>query len=101
MILQRQNEVRGNGWHPIGRTIVNSTGEFALTHVFWVPGASEIRVLVRSNKRNVVSPSNTLSYDISQAQNPSLTILTSADPISYGGSAVIGGDARRRARTRR
>ena len=93
MTLQRQNEVRGSGWHPIGRTIVNSTGEFALTHVFWIPGASEIRVLVRSNKRNVVSPSNTLSYDISQAQNPSLTILTSADPISYGGSVVISGEA--------
>ncbi len=93
VVLQRQNEVRGGGWHPIGHTIVNSTGEFALTHIFWVPGASEIRVLVRSNKRNVLSPSNTLSYDISQAQNPSLTILTSADPISYGGSVVISGVA--------
>ncbi len=91
--LQRQNEVRGTGWHSIGRTIVDSTGEFALTHIFWVPGASEIRVLVHSNKRNAVSPSNTLSYDISQAQNPSLTILTSADPISYGGSVVISGEA--------
>ena len=93
VVLQRQNEVRGHGWHGIGTTIVNSTGGFALTHVFWVPGASEIRVLVRSNKRNVLSPSNTLSYDISQAQNPSLTILTSADPISYGGSVVISGVA--------
>jgi hypothetical protein len=93
VVLQRQNEVRGRGWHGIGTTVVNSTGEFALTHIFWVPGASEIRVLVRSNKRNVLSPSNTLSYDISQAQNPSLTILTSADPISYGGSVVISGAA--------
>jgi len=93
VVLQRQNEVRGGAWRRIGRTIVDSTGAFALTHVFWVPGASEIRVLVRSNKRNVLSPSNTLSYDISQAQNPSLTIQTSADPISYGGSAVISGVA--------
>jgi hypothetical protein len=93
VVLQRQNEVRGNSWHPIGRTIVDSTGAFALTHVFRVPGASEIRVVVRSNRRNVLSPSNTLSYDVSQAQNPSLTILTSADPISYGGSAVISGVA--------
>ena len=85
--------MRGRGWHGIGQTIVNAAGEFALTHVFWVPGASEIRVLVRSNKRNALSPSNTLSYDISQAQNPALTILTSADPIAYGGSVVISGVA--------
>ena len=91
VVLQRQNEVRGRGWHPIGRTIVNSSGGFAITHVFRVPGASEIRVMVRSNRRNIASASNTLSYDISQAQNPSLTIFSSADPIPYGGSAVISG----------
>ncbi len=93
VVLQRQNEVRGDAWHRIGRTIVDSNGQFALTHVFWVPGASEIRVIVHSNRRNVRSASNTLSYDISQAQNPSLTILTSADPTGYGGSAVISGAA--------
>jgi hypothetical protein len=93
VVLQRQNEVKGSGWHKIGQTIVDSTGAFAVTHVFRVPGASEIRVLVRSNRRNVASPSNTLSYDISQAQNPSLTILTSADPIPYGGGVVISGVA--------
>ena len=91
VVLQRQNEVRGRGWHPIGHTIVNSSGGFAMTHVFRVPGASEIRVMVRSNRRNIASASNTLSYDISQAQNPSLTIFSSADPIPYGGSAVISG----------
>jgi hypothetical protein len=91
VVLQRQNDVRGRGWHGVGRTIVNSSGGFAITHVFWNPGASEIRVLVRSNRRNVDSASNTLSYDISQAQNPSLTILSSADPIPYGGSVVISG----------
>lgn len=93
VVLQRQNEVRGRGWHSIGHTVVDAGGAYAITHIFRVPGASEIRVVVRSNRRNVVSPSNTLSYDISQAQNPSLTIFTSADPISYGGSVVISGVA--------
>ena len=91
VVLQRQNEIRGWGWRPIGRTIVDSSGGFAITHVFRMPGASEIRVMVRSNKRNIASASNTLSYDISRAQNPSLTIFSSADPIPYGGSAVISG----------
>lgn len=91
VFLQRQNAIHGNEWHRIGRTVVNSSGGFAITHVFVAPGASDIRVLVRSNRRNIASPSNVLSYAISQAQNPSLTILSSADPISYGGSVVISG----------
>jgi hypothetical protein len=92
VVLQRENAIHGNEWHRIAHpTLVNSTGGFAITHAFVVPGASDIRVLVRSNKRNVASPSNVLSYDISQSQNPSLTILSSADPIPFGGSVVISG----------
>jgi hypothetical protein len=91
VILQRQNAVSGNEWHRIDHTIVNGEGGFALTHVFRAPGDSSIRVLVRSNRRNVASPSNELDYEISQAQNPNLTIESSADPISYGGSVVISG----------
>ncbi|HXB14392.1 MAG TPA: hypothetical protein VNV44_01480 [Solirubrobacteraceae bacterium] len=93
VVLQRQNEVRGRGWHSIGTTIVNGVGGFAITHVFRVPGASEIRVLVRGNARNANSASTPLSYDISQAQNPSLTIFSSLDPIPYQGSVVISGTA--------
>ncbi len=93
VVLQRQNAIRGTEWHMIGRTIVNSAGGFSITHVFFVPGASEIRVVVRSNHRNIASASNELSYVISQAQNPSLTINTSSDPIAPGGSVVISGVA--------
>jgi hypothetical protein len=32
-----------------------------------------------------------LTYEISQAQNPALTIESSADPITFGGSVVISG----------
>lgn len=91
VVLQRQNSVRGTEWGWIGRTIVNSSGAFAITHVFWVPGPSDIRVVVRATRRNVASPSNVLSYNISQAQNPALTITSSADPVQFGGSFVISG----------
>jgi hypothetical protein len=93
VVLQRQNSVRGTEWSWVGRTIVNSSGAFAITHVFRIAGPSDIRVLVRSNHRHVGSPSNVLSYNISQAQNPSLTILSTADPIAFGGTAVISGTA--------
>jgi hypothetical protein len=58
-----------------------------------VPGDANIRVLVRSNRRNIPSASNVLTYEISQAQNKQLTINSSADPIAYGQSATISGTA--------
>jgi hypothetical protein len=48
-------------------------------------------VLVRSHRRNVPSFSNLLTYEISQAENPNLTIVASADPIPYGQSVTITG----------
>ncbi|MGO9490055.1 MAG: hypothetical protein ACLQBB_13645 [Solirubrobacteraceae bacterium] len=89
VVLQRQNAIRGDEWHRIGVTIVNGSGGFAITHAFGVPGPSDIRVVVRANRRNVPSPSNILNYEISQAQNPSLTILSSTDPLPYGGGSTV------------
>lgn len=93
VVLQRENAVKGNEWHQIGRPVlVDSSGNFSITHAFAVPGASSIRVTVRSNHRNIASSSNVLSYVISQAQNPSLTIESATDPLAFGGSTVIGGN---------
>ncbi len=96
VILQRQNAVTGNEWRRIGRGVVGSdgtVGTFAIEHTFIVPGDANIRVVVRSQGRNVRSVSNELSYEISQAQNPKLTIDASADPIEYGQSVAIYGVA--------
>jgi len=94
VVLQRENAIKGNEWHAIGRPVlVDSSGNFSITHAFAVPGASSIRVIVRSNHRNIASPSNVLSYVISQAQNPSLTIESATDPLAFGGSTTIGGTA--------
>ncbi|HEX4436283.1 MAG TPA: hypothetical protein VH061_05750 [Solirubrobacteraceae bacterium] len=93
VVLQRENAIRGNEWHRISRPVlVDTSGNFSVTHAFVVPGASSIRVLVRSNHRNIASPSNVLSYAISQSENPSLTIESSQDPLAFGASAVIGGN---------
>ncbi len=91
VILQRQNAVTGNEWHRIDKGKVTSTGSFTIIHTFVVPGDANLRVLVRSHGRNIPSPSNVLTYEISQAQNPSLTIEASANPITYGQSVTISG----------
>ena len=96
VILQRQNSLTGNEWHRIDSGVVEpgispGSGIFTIVHTFIVPGDANIRVLVRSQRRNVPSESNVLVYSISQAQNPALTIQSSADPISFGEAATISG----------
>jgi hypothetical protein len=91
VILQRQNAITGDEWHRIGVGQVMAGGTYSITHIFRVPGDASIRVLVRSDGLNIPSPSTSLEYEISQAQNPSLTISSSADPISFGQSVTISG----------
>lgn len=93
VVLQRQNAITGNEWRWIGRGVVGAEGAFKVKHRFVVPGDANIRVVVRSQGRNVHSASNELSYEISQAQNPQLTIEASADPIEFGQSVTIHGSA--------
>jgi hypothetical protein len=93
VVLQRENATTGNEWHPIEFGRVGAGGSFSITHRFVVPGDANIRVLVRSRGRNIASPSNVLTYEISQAQNPALTINASTDPIPYGQPVTISGKA--------
>jgi hypothetical protein len=91
VVLQRQNAVTGDEWHRIDRGVVAPGGTFTIVHTFVVPGNANIRVLVRSQGRNIPSPSNVLTYEISQAQNPALTINASANPIAFGQAVTISG----------
>lgn len=91
VILQRQNATTGSDWHHIDSGVVDAAGNFTIVHTFVVPGDANIRVLVRSQRRNIPSESNVLAYSISQAQNPRLTIQASADPIAFGEAVTISG----------
>lgn len=91
VLLQRQNADTGKGWGTIDRGKVRAGGTYSITHTFRVPGDANIRVLVRGTRRNIASASNVLSYEISQAQNPNLTLTPSADPITVGQSVVLTG----------
>jgi hypothetical protein len=90
--LQRENTVGNEEWHRIGRTSkVGAGGAYSITHTFGTPGDANIRVVVRPSKGNAAGASEALSYEISQAQNPALTIQSSADPIFYGQPVTISG----------
>jgi hypothetical protein len=89
VVLQRQDAENGQSWHRIGATTLSTEGTYTLPHVFIVPGDANIRVLVRSEDRNVPSTSNVIAYEISQAQNSALTLEASANPIVIGQSVTL------------
>ena len=91
VILQRQNAVFGEGWHRVGRGVVQAGGGFSIVHVFRVPGDANMRVVVRPFRFNGRGVSETRSYEISQAQNPLLTIQSSANPLTYEQPTTISG----------
>jgi hypothetical protein len=91
VVLQRQNANAGDEWRRIDAGTVEASGNYTITHTFVVPGDADIRVLVRSQRRNVASPSPVLTYEISQAQNPNLTINASSNPIAFGQHVTITG----------
>jgi hypothetical protein len=93
VVLQRQG-MRGNaGWQRIGIGAVGADGGYSIAHAFTIPGNVNIRVVVRGRGAHLAGVSEPLSYEISQRQNPLLSIEASSDPILSGQSVTIAGAA--------
>jgi hypothetical protein len=91
VVLQRQNATTGDEWRRIQVGTVGAGGSYSIAHTFVVPGDANIRVLMRSQHRNVASPSQVYTYEISQAQNPALTLEGAPDPIVFGNRVTVSG----------
>jgi hypothetical protein len=92
LVLQRENSTSIEEWHAIQFAQVNEGEKYTFTHTFVVPGDANIRVVVRADgKFTVRGISESLSFEISQAENEHLTINSESDPISYGQSTKISG----------
>lgn len=90
--LQRENSSSSEEWHRIGLGRVNAKGEYSIKHIFVAPGDANIRIVVHPLlDMNAGGATTPVSYEISQAQNPRLTIVSPSNPISYGGSVTITG----------
>src|SRR5436190_5772320 len=91
--LQRENATANEEWHRIALGTVNDKGEYAIPHIFSVPGEANLRVVAHPRGINATGASTAASYTISQPQNPNLTIKASANPISFGQSVTLSGVA--------
>ena len=81
VVLQRAGPTGTEEWGIIQRGIVAAGGAYSFTHVFGRAGDANLRVVVRAHHGfSVRGISNTLSYQISQRENPALTLNTSGRP---------------------
>jgi hypothetical protein len=97
--LQRSSAVASEEWRRIAIGVVTSLaggeGHYTIAHTFAAPGDANIRAVAHPRIGYVPGASSALSYVISQAQNPALTIeaAAGADPILAGQSVTIQGVA--------
>jgi len=97
VVLQREQAIANEEWHPIQRGVVGKHGEYAFVHVFKIPGDANIRVIVRPHRRfSAFGASTPLSYVISQRENPQLTLMAtgsgaSSDPILFAQTVTLHG----------
>jgi hypothetical protein len=91
--LQVTYAAAGEQWRTVAFASVGADGRYSVAHSFRTAGQASVRVLVHMRKRNVVGSSEPLTYEVAQAQNPRLTIQSSAAPVTYGQSVTITGVA--------
>jgi hypothetical protein len=89
--LQREYLATGEQWHTVALGQVGTDGTYSIAHRFRTPGNVSLRVIVHPGHSNVAAASEVLSYIVAQAQNPKLTIQTSADPVISGQPVTISG----------
>jgi hypothetical protein len=91
--LQVAYVASGGQWRVAAYGRVDSEGNYSMAHAFKIPGEVSVRTVVHGGRLNAAATSEALSYDVAQPQNPALTITASADPLQYGQSVTISGDA--------
>jgi hypothetical protein len=94
--LQRESSTSNEEWSTIqAHAFVKADGTFTIAHRFLVPGDANLRVVVRPHGVfDVRGTSNMLTYEISQTQNPNLTLEPTVDPVTYGQSVTLKGVAK-------
>ena len=93
VVLQRETGGSTEEWGTIQRhDFVKADGSFEIIHTFVVPGDANLRAVVRPHRMfDARGVSNVLTFEISQTQNPNLTLEPSADPVNFGSPLTLHG----------
>jgi hypothetical protein len=92
--LERESRAVSESWIVIDKGVVHGS-TFTILHGFLIPGDANLRVIVRPHGAfKARGISNTLSFEVSQRQNPNLTINTSSYSVPYASTVTLTGAIR-------
>jgi hypothetical protein len=89
--LQRERPVGSGEWRRVAVGRVAADGSFAFLHLFRAAGPVVLRAFVHGFGHRLAAVSETLSYEVSQAQNPALTISAEPHSVALGQTVTITG----------
>lgn len=87
VVLLQAQKGSSDDWTTLRRGVVGKGSNYLMSHAWRTPGARDVRVLFRGDRRNTAAASDPVAVVIQQAEVPDFTINTS-DPIVPNGSAV-------------
>ncbi len=93
VVLQVAYSTDGEQWRSVAIGHVGADGSYSIAHGFRTPGELTIRTVVHPGRLNTPAASEPIGYEVSQPQNPQLTLQSSADPISSGQPVTLSGVA--------
>jgi hypothetical protein len=91
LTLQREEATQNEEWRAIQFGTIGPGGKYAIEHNFALPGDANIRVVVHPNPINAPAASAPMSYEISQTENPALTLESDLNPLAFGQSTKLKG----------
>jgi hypothetical protein len=91
VVLLQQQRGSSDDWQTIARGRIGADSNFAVSHAWRYPGATNVRALVPGDARNVAAPSDPVALVVEQNQAPGFTINSSSPIITEGQSATISG----------
>ncbi len=89
--LQRERPLGSGAWRPVAVSRVAEDGSFAFTRSFHAPGTLLLRAFVHHHAHHLPSISETLGYQVAQADATALTISLTPELVPYGQAVTIAG----------
>ena len=87
VVALQQQKGSSDDWHTIKVARIGAGSNYTISHAWRVPGAYDVRVKFRGDRRNTPAVSDITSVVIEQTEVPGFSI-TSSDPIVQNGQAV-------------
>ncbi len=86
-----QQETASGGWHSLKGGRLDGASNYSITYRWRIAGDHTVRVLFRSDARNIRGSANPVTVAVQQKQIPGFTINSSDQVISFGQSVTISG----------